>query len=96
MTKGIIFLFRESWKIYSSKLKIFLSIIVLPVVLIIAGTFIPLVGEEPIKAFIIAVILLLTAIFISLFTILAILFVLKDNLGLKESYKKALKHYFLF
>lgn len=96
MTKGIIQLFKESCKIYKSKFKIFLGIIALPVILILIGISIPLVGKDPTKAFIVAVILLLTAIFIWLFSILAMLFSLKDNLNLKESYKKSFKNFFLF
>ena len=96
MTKGVIQLFRESWKIYKSKFKIFLGIIAVPALLIIVGTFIPLVGKEPIKAFIIAIILLLIAIFIWLFTILAMLFSLRDNFDLKESYKKSFRAFFSF
>ena len=82
---------REGWRIYKSKFKVFLGLIIIPAILIIMGTLIPLVGKEPIKAFVIAALLLLIAIFIGLFTILTILFSLKDNLDLKQSYKKSFK-----
>jgi len=85
MIKGIGQLFKESWKIYRTKIQIFLGIMAVPAALILLGTFVPLVGKEPIKAFAIAAILLLTAIFLGLLSTLALLYAIRDNLSLKAS-----------
>jgi MFS family permease len=87
--KGVFQLLKESFRIYKSKITVFLGIMSPAAILIILGTFIPLVGKEPLEAFIIAVVLLLTAIFIWLLSVLALLYAIKDNLNPKNAYKKS-------
>ena len=84
-------LIKKSLGIYKSKLTFFVAIMAMPALLILLGTFIPLVGKEPTSAFFIANILFLIAIFLLLFTISSIIIALKDNLGVKEAYKKTVK-----
>lgn len=86
--KGTFELLKESFKIYCLKAKSLLGIMGIAIILIFLGTLIPLVGKEPLAAFIIATILLLISIFLGLLSILIILYLIKDNLDIKSSLNK--------
>ena len=76
-------LLKESWKIYLARLKTFLGIVALPVIF-------GLVHIAPLEA-IFKVIVTIFSIFFSILVYPALIFSLKENLGIKESYQNGLK-----
>jgi tetratricopeptide (TPR) repeat protein len=93
--KGVIQLLKESWQIYCSKIKTLLGIIALPVgfgLLFRILMFVLKTFEYSIWFYVLGVILYyLVSLFFGSWAAPALLFSLKENTGIKESYQKGLK-----
>ena len=79
-------LLKESLKIYKSRLGTLLAIVIIPVIFSLLVVF----SEGFVPPYI-YLLLLLIAYFFLVLIIPSIIYAIKENLGLKESYKKALK-----
>ena len=87
--KGVVQLLKESWQIYRSKIKILLGIVMMPVIFSLLVTFVPWFPEFP--AFIFVGILSLAAFLFWLLAVPTLIYAIKENTGIKESYQKGFK-----
>lgn len=99
--KGVIQLLEESWKIYRSKIKTLLGIMVIPILFsIFIRVLIDFLSHYPIQYSIwfsiIRVITFLFSLFLGWLVIPSLIYEVKENIGMKESYKKGLKIFISF
>jgi len=92
--KGPIELLKESWQVFSSKTKTILIIAAIPIVFkLLIDILFPFYSLGLTSVCIIRIVLFLLFLFFQLLAIPSLLFVLKENLLLKEAYKKGLKFF---
>ena len=92
--KGPIELLKESWQVFSSKTKTILIIAAIPIVFkLLIDILFPFYSLGLTSVCIIRIVLFLLFLFFQLLAIPSLLFVLKENLLLKEAYKKGLKYF---
>ncbi|MDP2864282.1 MAG: hypothetical protein Q8N73_01315, partial [bacterium] len=89
--KGVRQLLKESWKLYFSKIKTLLGIMVVPVGFSLFLSFIVPLFEDFGYWILIYPISFLVSLFFQLLVIPTLLYNLKDNIGFRESYQKGLK-----
>lgn len=84
-------LLKESWRIYRKKFLILTGIMVVPVILSFLGNIALSQKETSNSFFIIGVIVSLVSFFLLLLVMPVLIFSVKEEIGVKESYKKGLK-----